>query len=93
MNNLLTEFNASPFIFDRTVTDITVLPFSFSQIEIQPNELAVARTFNLKIEKLYNNFLYLYGICHIANFEIPTTHTGWIGLTGSSNTLLHTKLS
>ena len=91
MNNLLTEFNASPFIFDRTVTDITALPFSFSQIEIQPNELAVARTFNLKMEKLYNNFLYLYGICHIANFEIPTTYTGWIGLTGSSNTLLHTK--
>jgi len=43
------------------------------------------------MEKLYDNFLYLFGLCHIASFEIPTTYTGWFGLTGSSSSLLHTK--
>jgi hypothetical protein len=82
MNNIFDEFNKSQFVFDRSPTDIFVLPNDLNSVLLQPNELAVASTFNIKIEKLYENFLYLYGLCNIAGFNIPNKFVGWVGLSG-----------
>jgi len=69
MINILTEFNNAGFIKDRLPSDTFELPYSIEQIKIQPNELAAASTFNIKLDKLYNNFLYLYGLCFMAGFD------------------------
>lgn len=82
MDNIFSEFNKSQFVFDRSPTDIFQLPHDFNSISLQPNELAVASTINIKLEKLYNNLLYLYGLCNIAGFNIPNTYVGWIGVSG-----------
>jgi len=82
MNNIFDEFNKSHFVFDRSPTDIFLLPNNFESISLQPNELAVASAINIKLEKLYDNLLYLYGLCNIAGFNIPNTYIGWIGVSG-----------
>lgn len=84
MNTILNEFNKVGLDFDRTVTDVFELPYSFEQIELQPNELAIASTINQKLEKIYINFLYLYKLCNVANYSIPQDYTGWIGCTGTN---------
>lgn len=84
MNTILNEFNNAQLVFDRSVTDTFELPYSYSSIEIQPNELAVASTINQKLNKIYQNFLYIYKLCNVANYKIPKTYTGWIGCTGTN---------
>lgn len=73
------EFQKADLNYDRMVSDQFKLPNDFESIKIQPNELAVAKTFNKKIEKLYDNLIYLYGLCFVANFNIPKRYEGWIG--------------
>lgn len=90
MNNIFNEFSKTEYVFDRVATDVFELPYSKNQIQIQPNELAVASSFNIKLEKLYYNFLYLYGLCNIANFEFPTYYSGFFGLTGG-DTITYTQ--
>ena len=72
MNTIYNEFLKTSYIFDRVVTDVFSLPYSFNSIEIQPNELATASTFNLKLKRLYDNLHYMYGLCNIADFNIGT---------------------
>lgn len=84
MNTIINEFNNAGLIFDRTVNDSFELPFSYEQIEIQPNDLAIASTINQKLEKIYINFLYLYKLCNVANYQIPKDYTGWVGCTGTN---------
>ena len=71
MNAIDTEFQKIDLNYDRTVTDVFQLPYSLDTVLLQPNELAVSQSFNLKIQKLYDNFLYLYGLCNVADFKIP----------------------
>lgn len=97
MNTIINEFNNAGLIFDRTVNDSFELPFSYEQIEIQPNDLAIASTINQKLEKIYINFLYLYKLCNVANYQIPRDYTGWVGCTGTNtspaSTFLVTKFA
>lgn len=79
MTTLEQEFKNSTFVYDRMVTDDFKLPYTYEDIKIQPNDLAIAKTFNLKVSRLYDNLIYLYGLCRVANFDIPTTYEGWIG--------------
>lgn len=44
---------------DRLLADHLQLPYRFDQIRIQPNDDATAQTFNLSMDRLYDNFLYL----------------------------------
>lgn len=81
MNTIDTEFQSVDFNYDRAASDTFQLPNTLNSILIQPNEIAVASSFNLKIEKLYNNFLYLFGLCHVADFNVPRRYEGWIGYT------------
>jgi hypothetical protein len=83
MNSIANEFTKYGLAFDRSVNDVFSLPFTYDQIELQPNELAVANTLNIKLEKLYFNLLYLYKLCNVAGYSIPKTYSGWYGLTGT----------
>ena len=74
MNTIFNEFQKTPYLFDRIVTDTFNLPYSYNDIEIQPNELATANTFNIKIKKLYDNLIYMYGLCNIADFNLGTSY-------------------
>ena len=44
---------------DRMLHDELALPYRFDQIKIKPNDDANAVTFNLSMDRLYDNFLYL----------------------------------
>jgi hypothetical protein len=77
MKPISIEFENSGFLYDRHPSDSFQLPNSLESIVIQPNELAVASTFNLKIKKLYDNFLYLYGLCFMSGFDLNENYKGW----------------
>lgn len=79
MTTLENLFNTSRFVYDRMVTDKFSLPHSYEDVKIQPNEIAIAKTYNQKIERLYENLIYLYGLCKVAGFNVPKTYEGWIG--------------
>lgn len=79
MTTLEIEFAKAGLTYDRMVTDNFALPYSYEDVKVQPNELAVAKTFNLKISRLYDNLIYLYGLCKVADFNIPSIYHGWIG--------------
>jgi len=83
MNSIANEAIKYGLVLDRSVDDVFSLPFTYDQIELQPNELAVASTLNIKLEKLYFNLLYLYKLCNVAGYSIPSTYSGWFGLTGT----------
>jgi len=91
MNNIYSEFLKTTMDFDRTIDDTFALPYNLDSIQIQPNELAVSSTINLKLEKLYYNLLYLYGLCNISDFNIPNTFNGWIGLTATNATPISSR--
>lgn len=91
MINILTEFNNSAFEFDRIATDVFTFPHNLNDIELQPNELAVASTINLKLNRLYENFLYLYGQCSIANFLTPKLFTGWIAVSSRNTDVTYNR--
>jgi len=89
MNAIDTEFQKIDLNYDRTVTDVFQLPYSLDTVLLQPNELAVSQSFNLKIQKLYDNFLYLYGLCNVADFKIPRRYEGWVGYTNLEKQILY----
>lgn len=82
MNTINLEFLKYGGVYDRSVGDLYSLPFSYEEVEIQPNELATANSFNIVLEKLYKNFLYLYKQCVVANFQVPEVYSGWYGVSG-----------
>lgn len=89
MNAIDTEFEKIDLNYDRTSTDVFQLPYNLDVVLIQPNELAVSRSFNIKIQKLYDNFLYLYGLCNVADFKIPRRYEGWIGYDNLEKQILY----
>ena len=89
MTTIDAEFQKMDYNYDRAASDQFELPNKLQSILIQPNELAVSKSFNIKIEKLYNNFLYLFGLCHVADFKIPRRYEGWIGYTTLEKEMLY----
>ncbi len=56
LNNIL-QLRGYPV--DRLLQDSLTLPYRLDEIKIKPNEFATAGTFNVSMERLYDNFLYL----------------------------------
>lgn len=83
MINIKTEFNKSTYNYDRRFDVRDILPFK-NEYFIQPNELSYYKSFNIKLSYLYDNFLFLYSRCFIPDFKVPTSYTGFIGVTGTS---------
>jgi hypothetical protein len=82
MISIKTEFNKTDFNYDRTLYVVDTLPYTEEYI-IQPNELSYHTSFNIKLSHLYDNFIFIYSRCFFPNFKIPTTYTGFIGVTGN----------
>ena len=82
MTSIKKEFLNTNFNYDRRLDVYDALPSKIEYL-IQPNELSYYKSFNMKLSYLYDNFLYLYSRCFITNFEVPTTYTGFIGVTGN----------
>lgn len=55
------------------------LPYSLSDILLQPNEHALAHVINKTFEKLYTNLEYILSRCYFYTNTIPTEYTGWFG--------------
>lgn len=77
MKSIVTEFTDQGFNYDRLPSDSFALPYSIDDVKIQPNDVAVANVFNIKIKKLYDNFLYLYGLCFMSNFNVIGNYKGF----------------
>ena len=56
LNNLLGERG---YTVDRLLHDQLELPYRFDQVKVKPNDDATAETFNISMDRLYDNFLYL----------------------------------
>jgi hypothetical protein len=80
--NIKTEFAKSTYNYDRRFDVRDILPFK-NEYFIQPNELSYYKSFNIKLSYLYDNFLYLYSRCFIPDFRVPTSYTGFMGVTGN----------
>ncbi len=86
INNISSEYIQEKFEFDRTIEDVLSLPYDEDKLFFQPNEFINQNTINLKFKMLHENFLTLYNFAFIANNNFADGLTGWIGLTGVSNT-------
>lgn len=77
MNLIASEYENAGLVFDRLPSDTFSLPNKLENIKIQPNELATASTFNYQFKKLYDNFLYLYGLCFMVGYKRKKDASGW----------------
>lgn len=72
--------------FDRYLGATLTLPWSgFDNIRIQPNDLAIQHVVNLSLEKLYQNFLYLYKSSRVASNIVPIGAIAIAGVSASDN--------
>lgn len=71
--------NAGRF-FDRYVNKKLELPYDFESIKIPVNEMITTDSINVRLDKLYDNFLYLYEHSRIASNVIPVSCVGVAGL-------------
>jgi hypothetical protein len=82
-------------IFNRSSGNILQLPYSdFEAIKIQPNDIVTESVINSVIEKLYDNYLYIYKSTRIASNVIPVSAIGFAGvLSGTNNMSWYTATS
>lgn len=85
--NITTEFQNRGLIYDRFSNQILQLPYNIDQIKIQPNDTVSSDLFNLKLEHLYDNFLYLYKNCKISSNYLPVSASAILGFIDSSGIL------
>lgn len=75
-------------IFNRSSGDILQLPYSdFDAIKIQPNDIVTESVINSVVEKLYDNYLYIYKSTRIASNVIPVSAIGFAGVLSGTNTM------
>jgi hypothetical protein len=72
--------------FDRYLGTQLTLPWSnFDDIKIQPNDVGIHSVINLSLQKLYENYLYLYKSSRVASNIIPTKQIAIGGVSGNGN--------
>ena len=64
--------------------NILTLPYSFDQIQINPNEYGVYSVYNNSIKKLHECLEYLKFNSRILNSKTPFLYYGWLGVNFSS---------
>lgn len=68
-----TDLLCSDFFFDRVITDDNILPYSLSDVLIEPNDFLNYNLLKSKLSKLNDNTTYTYSRCFIPTNSIPTT--------------------
>jgi len=81
--NIYEQAQQSEIIFDRYLDSEVVLPYNLDQIKIQANDTVSSELLNIKMQYLYDNFLYLYKETLIASNVIPVSSTAIAGITGN----------
>jgi hypothetical protein len=71
------------FLNRGTSTEIQ-LPHDEKSLLFQPSEFVNQNTINLKLDRLYENYLELYNLCFIRDNNIPRNYTSFLGCTGVS---------
>ena len=82
MELISTILASSEFKHDRFFNESFDLPYKIDSIKIQPNELSTYRALNSSLERLYKNFLYIYGLTKLGSNIIPD---GIRGIAGAIN--------
>jgi hypothetical protein len=78
--NIAQEVNNYEMIYDRYPSQLISLPYSLEEIKIQPNDTVNSDVINLKLQHLYENFLYIYTRSKIASNIIPISSTAVLGM-------------
>ena len=84
--NISSTVKQNGIIFDRFLGKALELPYpNFDSIKIQPNDVATHAVINLALEKLFQNFLYLYKSSRVASNVIPISSTGVASVSTNAN--------
>lgn len=87
-NRFFSNIVLSDFFRDRLIDDISILPFNYDQhIAIHTNDLLSSRLINDRLQKLYNNTLYIYSQSFLASNDIPNGYNYAAGVDRISNKL------
>jgi len=78
--NITQEIDNYGLNYDRYPSQILSLPYSLEEIKIQPNDTVSNDVINLKLQHLYENFLYIYSKSKIASNIIPISSTATLGM-------------
>lgn len=84
MEFIETVFQSEGLLHDRFFNESFTLPYTFEDIKIQGNELATMRVINDSFDKLYSNFLYLYGLSQMSSNAVPSALSGIAGVSGTN---------
>lgn len=83
MNQIETVFSESGRFHDRYFGETFTLPNDFETIKIQPNELVSYRVINDAFSRLYDNFMYIYGLTKVSSNILPVALSGIAGVSGT----------
>ena len=74
------KIKSSGLFFDRYINKSLILPNLFEDIKIPVNETVTADSINVKLDKLYENLVYLYEHARIASNVVPVSCIAIAGL-------------
>jgi len=81
--NIVDEIKKYSLVYDRHPGAKLQLPYKLEDILIQPNEVIRDDTINLKLQHLYDNFLYLYSRCKMASNIVPISSSAILGVSAN----------
>ena len=84
MQSIETIFKESNLLHDRFFGESFQLPYNFDNLKIEGNDLCTYRVVNDSLSKLYDNFLYLYGLAKMASNAVPVALSAVCAVSGTS---------
>jgi len=84
MQKIETIFKNANLLHDRFFNESFQLPYAFESIKIEGNDLSTYRIINDSLSKLYDNFLYLYGLTKMASNAVPAALSGIYAVSGTN---------
>ena len=82
MQSIENIFQSTGLLHDRFFNESFQLPYDFEIIKIEGNDLCTFRVVNDALSKLYDNFLYLYGLTKMPSNAIPYALSGAFAVSG-----------
>lgn len=83
VDNVRGNFIKERSFFNRSSFAGMELTNNLEQLKFQPSEFINQNSINIKLSKLYDNFLDLYNYSFMRNSDLPFKYTGFIGVTGN----------
>ena len=92
MVSISTEFEDYSYSFNRSLSSSMELPYSKTDVELGVNELANGHNFNISLDKLQSNLMYLYSLSKFASPNLPRQYVGWLSTAISAEQYLNVRL-